>query len=580
MHLPDNTVLQGGRYIIKRFINSGGFGCTYEAEHTLLEKCVAIKEFFVKDFCNRDEATAHITVGTMSKKTLVEKLKRKFIDEAKALCKLQHPGIVRVFDVFEENGTAYFVMDFIDGQSLSEIVNERGPLPEAEALHYIRRVSDALKYVHAHHRLHLDIKPGNIMVSADNNTVLIDFGASKQYDEAGGENTSTLMGKTPGYAPLEQMGCDVVKFLPSTDIYALGATLYKLLMGVTPPAANMLACGESLEPLPRTISEGTRAAVAAAMLLNKNQRPQSIDEFLALLDGSAESLGVADEETVNNTNDEATIVNVMPADDEPARASADDEKTLPAAENRATAFVEPAKKSASEAEPRKEAAQALADEPSVSQERKFSSTRLVCSLAGIIFPIAFFHPLGRGDASVAVSYYSYYFIIGVLSLYFLVKEMNLFCKENNKKQDSIARFFYILLNVCTLWLCFLLETDFYWSLDGNYIYNYAFLGFIAFTLLPLGTIQLLLWDRLGIVSVLLGVFGFSILVGCTTLYAHPFAYILFLFISIQLFLLRMKAEGVSSWGQLENGISFKKTKLLYLLFAIIVFVIYPLALVL
>ncbi|MBO7280118.1 MAG: serine/threonine protein kinase, partial [Bacteroidaceae bacterium] len=194
MHLPENTVLQGGRYVIKRFISSGGFGCTYEAEHTLLEKCVAIKEFFVKDFCNRDEATAHVTIGTQSKKTLVEKLKNKFIDEAKALCKLQHPGIVRVFDVFEENGTAYYVMDYVDGLSLSGVLKQRGTLTEAEALGYIRQVCSALKYVHGNYRLHLDIKPGNIMVDANGNAILIDFGASKQYDEANGENTSTLMG--------------------------------------------------------------------------------------------------------------------------------------------------------------------------------------------------------------------------------------------------------------------------------------------------------------------------------------------------------------------------------------------------
>ena len=106
MNLPVNTLLQGGKYKIVRFISSGGFGCTYEAEHVMLEKRVAIKEFFVKDFCNRDENTAHVTVGTLSKKGLVEKLRRKFIDEAKALCRLQHSGIVSVQDVFEENGTA------------------------------------------------------------------------------------------------------------------------------------------------------------------------------------------------------------------------------------------------------------------------------------------------------------------------------------------------------------------------------------------------------------------------------------------------------------------------------------------
>ena len=303
MTLPVDTLLQGGKYRIVRFISSGGFGCTYEAIHVNMEERVAIKEFFVKDFCNRDETTAHITVGTVGKRALVDKLRRKFADEARALYKLKHPGIVRVSDVFEENGTAYYVMDYVDGLSLGEIVKRDGALPEARAVRYIRQVAEALRYVHDHNRLHLDIKPGNIMIDSDDNAILIDFGASKQYDEEAGENTSTLMGKTPGYAPLEQMGNDVVKFLPATDIYALGATLYKLLTGITPLSANVLASGEELDPLPETISEPTRRAISAAMQIRKNDRPQTIDAFLALLDAST---AAASDETV--FDDDATVV--------------------------------------------------------------------------------------------------------------------------------------------------------------------------------------------------------------------------------------------------------------------------------
>lgn len=283
MHLQPNTTLQGGKYRINRFISSGGFGCTYEATHTLFEETVAIKEFFVKDFCNRDETTAHVTVATQGKQTLVDKLKRKFIEEAKMLYRMQHPGIVHVSDVFEENGTAYFVMDYIDGPSLNDMVKNSNALSEERAVRYIRQVAEALKFVHSKDRLHLDVKPGNIMVDSADNAILIDFGASKQYDEVDGENTSTLLGKTPGYAPLEQMGNDVVTFMPATDIYALGATLYKLLTGVTPLSATLLASGEDLEPLPDTVSEATCNAVLAAMSINKRKRPQTIDEFLAML---------------------------------------------------------------------------------------------------------------------------------------------------------------------------------------------------------------------------------------------------------------------------------------------------------
>jgi formylglycine-generating enzyme required for sulfatase activity len=287
MTLPNNTLLQGGKYRIIRFISSGGFGCTYEAEHTMLKKHVAIKEFFVKTCCNRDENTAHVTVGTQSQKPLVAKLRNKFIDEARAVCQLHHPNIVNVSDIFEENGTAYYVMDYIDGRSLSDIVNHDGPLTEARALKYIRQIASALQYVHDHNRLHLDIKPGNIMVDSEDNAILIDFGASKQYDEESGENTSTLIGKTPGYAPLEQMGNDVIKFTPATDIYALGATLYKLLTGVTPLSASRLASGEELEPLPASVSDSTAQAIEAAMTINKLKRPQTMKAFLALLDEPA-----------------------------------------------------------------------------------------------------------------------------------------------------------------------------------------------------------------------------------------------------------------------------------------------------
>lgn len=282
MKLPIGTLLQGGKYEIKRFINAGGFGCTYEGLHTMLDTCVAIKEFFVKDFCNRDEQTLHVTVGTQSKVELVQKLRRKFIEEAKAIYKMQHGNIVRVLDIFEENGTAYYVMEYIDGQSLHEIVKVRGALPEENVLKYVEQIVDALEYVHSQNRLHLDIKPGNIMVDKLGKVKLIDFGASKQYDEVDGENTSTLLGKTPGYAPIEQMGNTVRTFTPATDIYALGATMYKCLTGNTPPDATLLM-DEGLEPFPTSVSTNTKKSVEKAMEVSKKNRPQTIQEFRTLL---------------------------------------------------------------------------------------------------------------------------------------------------------------------------------------------------------------------------------------------------------------------------------------------------------
>ena len=144
MHLQNNTLLQGGKYKIVRFIASGGFGCTYEAHHTQLDSRVALKEFFISDFCNRDEHTGQVTVATQSKVEFIVKLKKKFIDEARSLFKMKHPGIVRVIDVFEENGTAYYAMEYIDGQSLADLMKCRGKLPEGEAVEYILQVADAL----------------------------------------------------------------------------------------------------------------------------------------------------------------------------------------------------------------------------------------------------------------------------------------------------------------------------------------------------------------------------------------------------------------------------------------------------
>ncbi len=289
MYLPVGTLLQGGRYEIIRYISSGGFGCTYEARDTKFKskiKSVAIKEFFVKDFCCRDAEIDNSVTATRSKGGLVDKLRANFLDEANVLFEFEHPNIVRVTDVFEENGTAYYVMDYITGCTLSEIIESKGPLREDEALGYIRQVADALKYVHANNRAHLDVKPQNIMVYDDGRAVLIDFGVSKQYDEVNGENTSALVGFTPGYAPIEQSGNARVKLDAATDIYALGATLYKLLTGTTPVAATMRAGDNAFKELPflPTVSSAMRNAIDKAMQISRNDRPQNIDEFLCLLE--------------------------------------------------------------------------------------------------------------------------------------------------------------------------------------------------------------------------------------------------------------------------------------------------------
>lgn len=283
--LDGGTLLRGGTYRIIRFLSKGGFGCTYLAEHTLLNKRVAIKELYIGRYCARD-ASGAVYVCVPEGMPVIEKLHRKFLDEARAQSRMSHGGVVRVTDVFEENGTAYYVMDFIDGESLSDRVKRLGHgMTEHEALGYIRQVADALAYVHSTGRLHLDIKPANIMVDRNDRAILIDFGVSKQYDRVSGENDSTLIGQTPGYSSPEQHSNNMRYFTPASDIYSLGATLYYLLTGSVIPDTDLRYSGEPVEPLAANISPSTRQAVDAALRLRKDERPQSVAAFLKMLDG-------------------------------------------------------------------------------------------------------------------------------------------------------------------------------------------------------------------------------------------------------------------------------------------------------
>lgn len=281
-------MLMGGKYRIVKKLGQGGFGITYLAEHVVLRKRVAIKEFFFQQFCERDDGTSHVTVPTVGNRELVEKFRRKFVKEAQLIAsKLSHPSIVGVTDVFDENGTSYYVMDYIEGRSLSDIIKERGRIGEAEAIAIIDSVCRALAYVHSRNINHLDIKPGNIMVEAETgNVVLIDFGVAKQYDAATGEATTTTpVGRSHGYSPLEQYKVGgVSQFSPESDIYALGATLYKMLTGTTPPEAGDVA-QDGLPPIPSDISASVRRAITAAMSTAKKDRPHTVAEFLDILHG-------------------------------------------------------------------------------------------------------------------------------------------------------------------------------------------------------------------------------------------------------------------------------------------------------
>ncbi|MBR3977431.1 MAG: protein kinase [Bacteroidaceae bacterium] len=284
MELNTGKELQNGKYRILGILGQGGFGITYLAEQTALCRKVAIKEFFMKDLCNRDETSSFVSVPSVGSKDLVERFKQKFLKEARLIASFGNSHIIKIHDVFEENGTAYYVMEYLEGKSLKALVDENGALPEALAVKYICQVGKALKEVHASNLLHLDVKPANIMLGKNGNAVLIDFGISKHYDESGSQTSSAGIGISEGYAPLEQYEAGALKtFTPVTDIYALGATLFFLLTGTRPPKASEVM-NFGLPELPEGISASVRSAVEAAMQPAIGRRPQSVGEFLRLVE--------------------------------------------------------------------------------------------------------------------------------------------------------------------------------------------------------------------------------------------------------------------------------------------------------
>lgn len=306
MELQRNISLNKGKYIIVSCLGQGGFGITYKALRSVDNTMVCVKEFFVKSICFRNEANSYVQVVREQESFI--RHKQLFLKEAKTLIGISHPNIIKVLDVFEENNTAYYVMEFVEGESLSEKIPSYG-MQESDAVSIISLLCDAVGYLHQQNITHLDIKPKNILVSNSGKITLIDFGGSKRYSEWGEETSSSPTAVSEGFAPIELYREKALShFSPETDMYEIGATLYNMVSGKTPPPAwNLLE--EQLPLNLLNISPNVAHAIASAMCPYRQKRCHDVDSFLRILSENTASSDDTDID-ITDVDFDSTIINV------------------------------------------------------------------------------------------------------------------------------------------------------------------------------------------------------------------------------------------------------------------------------
>jgi len=281
---PGDTIEE---FRVVRILGAGNFGIVYAAENIHLDETVAIKEFLPTELARREE-DGQIRPLSPSTAEAFRWARERFLQEARTLWGLghprPHPSIVRVTRYQEANGSAYMFMEFEHGQPLSELLDQRGTLSYAELRPIIASLLDGLERVHSANILHRDIKPANILIRQDGSPVFIDFGAARNVSLSG--ETSVFTSFTPRYAAIEQLD-QSGKQGPWTDIYALGATLYRAVTGVTPKSASEQMLGERQERAEKvgrgSYPDAFLRAIDAACALRPEDRPQTVEEWHALL---------------------------------------------------------------------------------------------------------------------------------------------------------------------------------------------------------------------------------------------------------------------------------------------------------
>lgn len=287
------TALQPGYklhwYRIKKILGKGAFGVTYLAHDINLDREVAIKEYLPGQFAVRNKDLTVTPTADEHKEDFKWGLKR-FISEARTLTRFEHPNLVRVFNVFEMNKTAYMVMNYEVGKSLQQVLKSRKSLSEQEIMKILQPLMSGLEVMHEQGFIHRDIKPGNIFIRGDGSPVLLDFGSARQTratEGRGDEDQQTLTTLvSPGYAPIEQYGTQKIRQGPWTDIYGMGATIYRAITGTMPAAAvdrgEAIVHGSKDPYLPlREVysdrySEDFLAAIDHALAFKAQDRPQNI----------------------------------------------------------------------------------------------------------------------------------------------------------------------------------------------------------------------------------------------------------------------------------------------------------------